>query len=116
MFERRCYPLVDMDPEGREKFAMFGSTDSEDDAQRHDLCLIETVPRYYRLRSKAPLDKAADKNWHIHCPLCTRRMQPISSPVDSCSRSLYCCPMCAQKDGRPSASQSDKFDICTKIS
>lgn len=98
MHEVRYYPLVDMDSNGQEKFAMFGSTASEDETRLHDLCLMETVPRYYRLRSKAPLAQAEDSGWRVHCPLCGWAMQPISKPVDACSRSLYCCPKCEKKD------------------
>lgn len=98
MFERKFYPLVDMDSEGREKFAMFGSTALEDDVRQYGFCLMETVPHYYRLRSKAPLTQAEDNGWHIHCPLCGETMRPISAPVDGCSRSLYRCPRCEGKE------------------
>lgn len=95
MFERKFYPLVDMDSNGREKFAMFGSTASEDETRLHELCLMETVPRYYRLRSKAPLTQAEDSGWRVHCPLCGHAMKSISAPGSVHSRSLYHCPKCS---------------------
>ena len=52
MYEVKYYPLVDMDSGGTEKVPMFGGPIPEEDAQRHDLWLMETVPHYYRLRGR----------------------------------------------------------------
>ena len=101
MYEVKYYPLVDMDSGGTEKVPMFGGPIPEEDAQRHDLWLMETVPHYYRLRSKAPLAQADDKGWNIRCPLCGHAMQPISAPASACSRSLYRCPKCKRREECP---------------
>ncbi len=100
MREVKFYPLVDMDSGGTEKAPMFGGAIPENDAQRHDFWLMETVPHYYRLRSKTPLAQTEDSGWRIHCPLCGQVMRPISLPVSACSRSLYRCPKCERKEKR----------------
>ena len=98
MYEVKYYPLVDTDSGGTEKVPMFGGPIPEEDAQRHDLWLMETVPHYYRLRAKAPISGANDNGWNIHCPLCGHSMKPISAPGSAYSRSLYRCPKC--NDGK----------------
>jgi len=96
----KFYTLVDVDSDGTEKVPMFGAAIPEDDAKQHDFWLMETVPHYYRLRSKTPLAWTEDSGWQIHCPLCGQVMQPISVPASDCSRSLYRCPKCERKEER----------------
>lgn len=95
MYEVRYYPLVDMDSSGTEKVPMFGGPIPEEDTQRHDLWLMETVPHFYRLRSKAPLSSTCDNDWNVRCPLCGHAMKTISAPGSAHSRSLYHCPKCS---------------------
>ncbi len=94
MEEIKYHPLIDCDTDGTEKVPMFFSGDEATVKRHHKMYLEEIVPKYYRLRSVGGTSAKAAASFTIRCPLCGKRLTPISQPLDEHRLALYCCRSC----------------------
>ena len=98
MRNTKYYPLICADTENGDMMPLCSTENRVTMEQHHKLYLSEMIPHYYRLNANASLGKAVWNNLHIHCPLCGKNMNRMSTPTDGNRLPLYCCPSCSGKE------------------
>ena len=93
------YPLLSMDSDGDEKQPMFPTKDERTVRENHGLWLMETLPKYFRLRSSEKVSAKAVAKFRFHCPNCGAVMVQISKGTKD-ALPLYACPQCENANPR----------------
>ena len=93
--ETKFRPLICMDTDGIEHAAMFMSLNEEETKAHHKLYLKETTPHTYRLCSAKYMSATDCSALRIHCPLCNKVMNPITSQTSGNYHALYACDRCS---------------------
>ena len=98
MRNTKYYPLICADTENGDMMPLCSTEKRITMEQHHKLYLSEMIPHYYRLNANIPQGMEEWNKMNIHCPLCGKIMNRMSTPTDETCLPLYCCPSCSGKE------------------
>jgi hypothetical protein len=107
MTDIHYYPVVDCDPNGTEKIALYMCTDENTVSANHVLWLEEIVPYHFRLKVRSRTSSRINGKYKIRCPFCNKYLRPITKRANETRLELYVCSSCTdtKKGGRHNANK-----------
>ena len=90
----RCYPLIDIDKAGQDKYPMFIASMDQIIRNKTRFCLVEETRGHYRLHAREAHTLRDYLPYNIHCPQCGKVMRIDDGHIDERILARYTCPSC----------------------
>ena len=92
-----CYPLINLNGNGKLKMPTRTMNNEEHVHRFHDLYLTAELGRKYRLHATHAHTMDDYLSYDIMCPSCAQLLTPAGAPIDHYNLGLYACNHCGKR-------------------